>query len=155
MKKYFSILLALFSITANAQISLADIPLKDLNNQPISLNQYKGKDVYVKVWASWCPFCLAGLADIDKLSAEKGKNFEVITLVSPTHRGEKSTEDFIRWYNGLDYKNITVLLDEQGEIIKRARIRGYPSSIILDKELNIKKSQAGHLTNEQIEQLFQ
>ncbi|MBR0573423.1 MULTISPECIES: redoxin family protein [Pasteurellaceae] len=155
MKKYFSILLALFSITANAQISLADIPLKDLNNQSISLNQYKGKDVYVKVWASWCPFCLAGLADIDKLSAEKGKNFEVITLVSPTHRGEKPTEKFIQWYKGLEYKNITVLLDEKGEIIKRARIRGYPSSIILDKDLNIKKSQAGHLTNEQIEQFFQ
>ncbi len=155
MKKYFSILLAFFSINVYAQTNLADIPLKDLNNQPVSLNQYKGKDVYVKAWASWCPFCLAGLADLDKLSAEKGKNFEVVTIVSPTHRGEKSTEDFIRWYNGLDYKNITVLLDEQGEIIKRARIRGYPSSVILDKDLNIKKSQAGHLTNEQIKKVFE
>ncbi len=155
MKKYFAILLAFFSITANAQTSLADLQFKDLNNQPVSLEKYKGKNVYMKVWASWCPFCLAGLPDMDTLSAEKGKNFEVVTVVSPIHRGEKTTEEFIRWYKGLDYKNITVLLDEQGEVLKRARIRGYPSSVILNKDLNIKKSQAGHFSNEQIKREFE
>ncbi|VEH67527.1 trifunctional thioredoxin/methionine sulfoxide reductase A/B protein [Rodentibacter pneumotropicus] len=56
------------------------------------------------MWASWCPICLAGLAEIDDLSAEQHQNFEIITLVSPSHKGEKATTDFIEWYKGLDYK---------------------------------------------------
>lgn len=154
MKKYLSLLLLFFSVTATAQTNLFDVPLRDLNNQPTSLNQYKGKPVYIKAWASWCPFCLAGLADLDKLSAEQGNNFVVVTVISPTQRGEKNTEKFIQWYQGLDYKNIVVLLDEQGEIIKRARVRGYPSSIILDEEGNVKRTQPGHFTNKQIKALF-
>ena len=69
MKKLLSIFLMAFSLNAFAQTNLADVQLKDLNNQPVTLSQYKGKPVYVKMWASWCPICLAGLAEIDDLSA--------------------------------------------------------------------------------------
>jgi len=102
------------------------------------------------MWASWCPICLAGLAEIDDLSAEKDRNFEVITIVSPDHKGEKDTADFIEWYKGLEYKNITVLLDEKGEIIDKARVRGYPFNLFLDSDLNLKKTVPGHLGAEQI-----
>ncbi|XOC62410.1 redoxin family protein [Haemophilus influenzae] len=139
-----------FSLNAFAQTNLADVQLKDLNNQPVTLSQYKGKPVYVKMWASWCPICLAGLAEIDDLSAEKDRNFEVITIVSPDHKGEKDTADFIEWYKGLEYKNITVLLDEKGEIIDKARVRGYPFNLFLDSDLNLKKTVPGHLGAEQI-----
>ena len=62
---------------------------------------------------------LAGLAEIDDLSAEKDRNFEVITIVSPDHKGEKDTADFIEWYKGLEYKNITVLLDEKAKSLTK------------------------------------
>ncbi|OOF46453.1 redoxin domain-containing protein [Rodentibacter trehalosifermentans] len=152
MKKLLSILLMTFSFHAFATTNLAEISLKDLNHQPVSLAKYKGKPVYVKMWASWCPICLAGLAEIDDLSAEKNQNFEVITVVSPSHKGEKSTADFIEWYKGLDYKNITLLLDEKGEIIDRVRVRGYPFNVFLDPELNVKKTLPGHLNPEKIRQ---
>ena len=150
MKKLLSIFLMAFSLNTFAQTNLADVQLKDLNNQPVTLSQYKGKPVYVKIWASWCPICLAGLAEIDDLSAEKDRNFEVITIVSPDHKGEKDTADFIEWYKGLEYKNITVLLDEKGEIIDKARVRGYPFNLFLDSDLNLKKTIPGHLGSEQI-----
>ena len=120
MKKLLSIFLMAFSLNAFAQTNLADVQLKDLNNQPVTLSQYKGKPVYVKMWASWCPICLAGLAEIDDLSAEKDRNFEVITIVSPDHKGEK------------------------------ARVRGYPFNLFLDSDLNLKKTVPGHLGAEQI-----
>ena len=150
MKKLLSILLMAFSLNAFAETHLADVQLKDLNNQPVSLAEYKGKPVYIKMWASWCPICLAGLAEIDDLSAEKDRAFEVITIVSPSHKGEKSTADFIEWYNGLEYKNIKVLLDENGEIIDRTHLRGYPFNLFLDGDLNVKKNVPGHLSLEQI-----
>lgn len=144
----------LFSLNSFAEghKNLADIQFKDLNNNVVTLEKYKGKNVYIKMWASWCPICLAGLAEIDDLSAEQDKDFEVITIVSPNQKGEKSTEKFIEWYKGLDYKNIVVLLDEQGEVLKRAKVRGYPSNVFLDAELNVIKTLPGHLTTTQIKE---
>ena len=60
---------------AQEKVSLADISLKTLDNQTVTLSQYQGKPLYIKMWASWCPICLAGLAEIDDLSAEKNLDF--------------------------------------------------------------------------------
>ena len=152
MKKLIAIITIIlgFSITAFGNGNLQGVQLKDINNKPVSLDKYKGKKVYIKVWASWCPICLSGLNEINSLSADKNKNFTVITIVSPGIKGEKSTDKFIQWYKGLNYKNITVLLDEKGTVIKRAKILGYPSNIILDSNLNIISTSQGHMNAAQI-----
>ena len=152
MKKLIAIITIMlsFSITTFGNITLQGVQLKDINNKPVSLDKYKGKKVYIKVWASWCPICLSGLNEINSLSADKNKNFTVIAIVSPGLKGEKPTDKFIQWYKGLNYKNITVLLDEKGTVIKRAKILGYPSNIILDSNLNIISISQGHMNAGQI-----
>ena len=32
-----------------------DVTLTDLDGKSVSLSQFRGKKVYVKFWASWCP----------------------------------------------------------------------------------------------------
>jgi len=152
MRKILTALLLFLSPLSFAQekVSLADIPLKTLDNQTVTLSQYQDKPLYIKMWASWCPICLAGLAEIDDLSAEKNLDFNVITIASPGQKNEQNSSKFINWYKGLDYKNITVLLDENGEIIKRANVLGYPFNLLLDKDLNLIKAQPGHLNSDQI-----
>ena len=152
MKKLIAIITIMlsFSITAFGNITLQGVQLKDINNKPVSLDKYKGKKVYIKVWASWCPICLSGLNEINSLSADKNKNFTVITIVSPGLKGEKPTDKFIQWYKGLNYKNITVLLGEKGTVIKRAKVLGYPANIILDSNLNIISTSQGHMNAGQI-----
>jgi uncharacterized protein HI_1453 len=152
MKKLIAIITIMlsFSITTFGNITLQGVQLKDINNKPVSLDKYKGKKVYIKVWASWCPICLSGLNEINSLSADKNKNFTVITIVSPGLKGEKPTDKFIQWYKGLNYKNITVLLDEKGTVIKKARISGYPTNLILDTNLNIISTSQGHMNAGQI-----
>ena len=152
MKKLIAILTIMlgFSMTSFGSGTLQGVQLKDINNKTVSLDKYKGKKVYIKMWASWCPICLSGLNEINSLSADKNKNFTFITIVSPGIKGEKSTDKFIQWYKGLNYKNITVLLDEKGTVIKRAKILGYPSNIILDSNLNIISTSQGHMNATQI-----
>lgn len=91
MKKILTALLLFLSPLSFAQekVSLADVPLKTLDNQTVSLSQYQGKPLYIKMWASWCPICLAGLAEIDDLSAEKNLDFNVITIASPGQKTNK------------------------------------------------------------------
>ncbi len=43
-----------------------------------------------------------------------------------------------------------MLLDEKGEIIDKARVRGYPFNLFLDSDLNLKNTVPGHLGAEQI-----
>lgn len=152
MKIKLGIILMLFSFNAFAEPSktLNNIQLKDINGNNVMLKGDKEKNIYVKMWASWCPICLVGLMEIDELSAVKNKNFDVITIVSPNQKGEKNTEEFIEWYKGLEYKNIAILLDEKGEILERTKIDGYPSSIFLDSELNIKRIIPGHLSSRKL-----
>ena len=40
--------------------------------------------------------------------------------------------------------------NEKGEIIDKARVRGYPFNLFLDSDLNLKKTVPGHLGAEQI-----
>lgn len=152
MKKLIAIITIMlgFSITSFGNGTLQGVQLKDINNKTVSLDRYKGKKVYIKMWASWCPVCLSGLNDINSLSADKNKNFTVITIVSPGLKGEKPTDKFIQWYKGLNYRNITVLLDEKGTVIKRARVLGYPANVILDSNLNIISTSQGHMNAAQI-----
>ena len=76
MKKIITFLMIMlcFNSLATGGTSLDGIQLKDLNNKTVTLGKYKGKKVYIKMWASWCPTCLAGLHEINSLSAdEKGE----------------------------------------------------------------------------------
>ncbi len=148
MKKQFLLLAAFFSLYSFADTHLADVIVKDRYQQDVSLKQYQGKPLYIKAWASWCPFCLATLDEIDEFSGENNatvnRAFTIVTLVSPNQLGEKNINDFVKWYNNLGYKNIVLLIDSQGEILKRTHIKGYPANIVLDKDLNIVKVAQGN-----------
>lgn len=55
MRKILIVLLLFLSPLSFAQekVSLADISLKTLDNQTVTLSQYQGKPLYIKMWASW------------------------------------------------------------------------------------------------------
>lgn len=48
-------------------IRLSDIKFKDRNGRIVSLQQFHGKVVFINIWATWCPPCLAELPSINKL----------------------------------------------------------------------------------------
>lgn len=59
------------STVKNSGEKLGEFSLKDINGKNVTSSNIKGKKVYMKFWASWCPACLSSLAETDKLS--KGK----------------------------------------------------------------------------------
>jgi len=87
-----------------------------LDGKEVSLADYKGKKVYLKFWASWCPICLAGLADINQLADMPPKDAVVLTVIAPGVNREKNLDDFKEWFSGLDYKTLPVLVDNNGHV---------------------------------------
>ena len=129
---------------------VSDYTFKTLDGKDVSLADYKGKKIYVKFWASWCPICLAGLADINQLADTPPKDAVVLTVVAPGVNREKSLEDFKEWFSGLEYKTLPVLVDNDGQFLKKLGIVGYPSSAFIDANGKVVRVQPGHVTNEDI-----
>lgn len=129
---------------------VSDYTFKTLDGKDVSLADYKGKKIYLKFWASWCPICLAGLADINQLADTPPKDAVVLTVVAPGVNREKSLEDFKEWFSGLEYKTLPVLVDNNGQFLKKLGIVGYPSSVFIDANGKVVRVQPGHVTNEDI-----
>lgn len=127
--------------------------LSDLNGNSFQLADYNGRKVYVKFWASWCSICLAGLEELNMLAGQDN-DFQVVTIVTPNYKGEKSAKDFKEWFTKQPYPNITVLLDEDGKWAKKFGLRGYPSSYYIGSDGILAKSSPGHASNDLITDTF-
>ena len=129
---------------------VSDYTFKTLDGKDVSLADYKGKKIYLKFWASWCPICLAGLADINQLADTPPKDAVVLTVVAPGVNREKNLDDFKEWFSGLEYKTLPVLVDNNGQFLKKLGVVGYPSSAFIDANGKVVRVQPGHVTNEDI-----
>lgn len=125
------------------------VGIKDINGEEYSFTK-SGKKTYLKAWASWCPICLSGLEELN----EMGKNtteFEIMSIVFPGRYGEKETKEFKEWFNSLEYKNIKVLIDEEGQLLKIIDIEAYPTSIFINEKGEIEKYYPGQPSKADIE----
>ena len=134
--------------------AVTDFALTGVDGKTYRLSDYKGKKVYLKFWASWCSICLASLPDTDELAKEASDDYVILTVVSPGQKGEQSEEAFKKWYQGLDYKDLPVLLDPSGQLLASYGVRSYPTQAFIDKEGKLVKTQPGFMDKETILQML-
>lgn len=121
--------------------------LQNLNGEIVDLSSFAGKKVYLKFWASWCGPCKESIPELLKLMDNKERDFEVITIVTPGFNGEKSKDDFIKWYTEQGYEKLPVLFDESGDILKTYNVKGMPNVLLIDSFGRIAKIKYGVLNN--------
>ncbi len=131
-----------------------EFELTDLDGNVHKLSDYRGKPVYLRVWASWCSVCLSSLENLDKLAGE-AEDFAVLSVVMPGYSGEMSAEDFSKWYKDFGYENLTVLLDPEAKIVSDFGINAFPSQIMFDAEGHIAYGVIGLMESELIEQTME
>ena len=130
---------------------VVEASFKTFDGKTVNLSDYKGKKVYIKVWASWCPTCLAGLPEVDSLAANHSEDTVVLSVVAPGVNREKKAEDFKEWFSGLDYKNLPVLMAETPDFFKQVGVIGYPTSVFINANGELVQAHPGHLANEDIQ----
>ena len=126
--------------------------LQDRNGNAVSLSDYRGKPVYIKFWASWCPMCLAGLEDFSAVAQEYNEagGVRVLSVVMPGLHGEMDEEGFNDWADGqrLDFP---ILFDKTGEVNEQFRVKAYPTSVFLDKNGEVKENKTGDIPRAELE----
>ncbi len=130
-----------------------DFELVDMSGKTHKLSDYKGKKVYLKFWASWCPICVTSLPETNEL-AGMDNDFVVLSMAAPGFKNEKSEEDLKKWYMSLGYDNLPVLLDNEGKTIQEYGIRAYPSSAFIGSDGVLIKVMPGHLDKEKLKNIM-
>lgn len=155
MKKFLLAILSVFTTVSMAASSLSNVVLKDsLTSKTTTVKEIKGK-TYVKLWASWCPACLASLPDVTKLASEKDLDFNVITVVSPGHLGESDAKTFTNWWKGLpEFHSLPVYFDESGSFVKEARVRAYPANVFLNSSGKVETVRFGVIPEKAIKDIM-
>ena len=110
-------------------IAAQDFGLPNLRGDYVKLSDYRGKVVFLNIWATWCPPCREEMPSMESLYQRlKGRNFEMLA-VSIDQDGEKAVRPFVAKY-GLTFP---VLLDPDRKTYRLYGLTGVPETFIVDK----------------------
>ena len=103
----------------------------DTKNNVIDLKDYKGNLVLLNFWATWCAPCKEELPSLDSLQNKKDlNNLKIFTI----NVGQDSIEKSLKFFQDLQIKNLDVYFDNPVTLAKKFKLRGIPTSILLNKE---------------------
>jgi len=112
-----------------------DFSLPGLDGKTVRLNDYKGKVVFLNIWATWCPPCREEMPSMERLYQElKGQDFEILA-VSVDASGAKTVAPFVKEHR----LSFPVLLDPEGTMKPLYGTTGIPESFIINKEGGIEQ----------------
>ena len=106
-----------------------DFQLPNLEGQPISLSDFRGKPVLVNFWAVRCPPCRFEMPFIQAIFEESSDTGLVILAVNIGETPSR-VRDFIQSGNF----SFLVLLDTNQDVALEYNIRGIPTTFFIDKE---------------------
>lgn len=130
--------------TAKIGTTAPAFTLNHLNGTTIKFPEhYRDKVVAIRFWADWCPFCkpeMATLEPVYRRYQERGLVILAINVMQSPTEVRAFTEGM-----GISYD---VLLDNQGEVMRRYGVMGLPMTFIVDRHGIIKTRIAGESTAE-------
>lgn len=126
-----------------------EFTLETLEGKIVSLEDYRGKIVLINFWATWCPYCVKEMPDLNRLYLEnKEDNFVVLGI--DVEENKSKVENFVKEGG---YK-FPILLDKTGKVAQNYLVSGLPMSVMLDEEGRIRALQLGMMTYPQMKEML-
>jgi thiol-disulfide isomerase/thioredoxin len=117
-------------IHANPQ-PINNLKFKDFNLQDVDLTNKKGKIMIINFWASWCLPCKREMPSLEKLA----QNYpEIIVYAINMEKPNKlRAGDF---FKNIGITSLDIYFDPGFKLVKTFKMRGLPTSILIDKNGN-------------------
>ena len=110
---------------------LSKVEFKNLNLQDVDLAKNKGKIMILNFWATWCAPCKKEMPSLSLLKKNLPKiEIFAINLEKPN---KEKTRNF---FNDLKIDNLKIYFDPNFDLAKKFKMRGLPTSILIDKNGN-------------------
>ena len=152
MKKIIGIIFLMISLVSFSNSAKApDFNLKDQYGVVHSLENYKGKVIFLNFWATWCPPCKKEMPDIENIYKEYGENKKDVVILGINSEKENEVKKFLK-DKGYTFPTV---IDENSEVMRKYFIQAFPTSFVIDKEGNVYGYVMGGLTKEQIKQVIE
>ena len=110
--------------------SYENVVFKDINNEDINLETFRGKLVMLNFWATWCLPCIEEMPLLDSLQSNNSLNNLKILPINISQENLKKIKSF---YKRLDIKNLEIYYAPSTKIASKFSLRGIPTSILIDK----------------------
>ena len=144
------------STSENKAIQAFDFTAMDKDGKTVKLSDFKGKKVYINMWASWCGPCMREIPELEKTYQKLKNNKDVVFLSmtspndsefknqSPQDKGKAVILNKAKEL-GVTYP---VLFDVNDRFIINYAIRSFPTHIFINSDGTIGNRIAGGVTEE-------
>jgi peroxiredoxin len=115
--------------TAQVKQRFPDFSIKDINGKNVKLSDYEGKIVFIYFWATWSPYCVQEMPNLDKTAKEISKGNDAVFLT--VNSGEK--QDIVKKFIADNKLSLTVLTDTQGIVTGNNNIFRLPTTLVINR----------------------
>ena len=110
-------------------LSIKELKFKDFNLNDVDLTNKKGNIMILNFWATWCVPCKKEMPSLEKLS----KLYPEISIF-PINLEKPNKDKTIFFFKSLNIQNLNIYFDPKFELVKSFKMRGVPTSILIDKK---------------------
>jgi cytochrome c biogenesis protein CcmG/thiol:disulfide interchange protein DsbE len=103
--------------------------LRDLDGEPTSLSDFKGKPVLMMFWALWCPSCREEIPVFNKYFSKRQDQVAILLLAIDGEREKR-----IRRYVQKEKITLPVLLDVKEKVARAFGVNFIPVVLLIDRE---------------------
>lgn len=133
-----------------------DFTVTDLTGKEHKLSDYRGKDVLIILWASWCGPCIMEMPHLIELRKTIGEDKLAMLAISYITKMPPNTTEMVKKVAQQQKVNYTVISVDRGLIpAPYANIRGFPSSFFVGPEGKVKLATEGVISFGEIKAILQ
>ena len=129
--------------------------LQDQFGNTHTLEDYKGKVIFLNFWATWCGPCRAEMPEIQDLYEKYKDSEDVVVLgVAAPSMGQETSQQGIEEFletNGYTYP---VLMDANWELFQGYGISAFPTTFMIDVDGNVYGAIRGQITYDIMEDII-
>lgn len=107
-----------------------DFLLRDIEDRPVRLSDFKGKVVLINFWATWCGPCLVEMPSLEALYERNREKDFVVLAVS----GDEEGKTVIRPFAARFHLTFPALADPEMRVNDLYRVRTIPASFLVDRK---------------------
>ena len=111
--------------------------LRDMDGKPVDFQQFRGRPIFLNVWATWCPPCVAEMPSINRL-ASNPRVKDVAFLCVSVEENAQPVGQFAKEHS------LTVPVYLGGAEAPRVfQTEGIPATFLIDRDGNVVAKEIG------------
>lgn len=126
----------------------AEVIFRDIDNQPRTLKDYRGKWLVANFWASWCPPCLKEIPELKDFQRNHAREAQVVGITFEEMELEPLKRFVAR--HGITYPVFQYHPDAEQAI---GPVAGLPTTYVYDPKGQLAARLQGQITAAQLERI--